>query len=157
MKYRPIACLLLGVFMLSACRLTDRGENDDTLNTTYITNPNTAYNAGEEKFPVMSFEDGVFDFGTISQGESLKHTFHFTNTGDTDLIITSVKGSCGCTVMKDWPKHPIKPGESGEINIEYLSEGKYGVQNKNVTITSNTSPATTVLRVRGEVVYPTKE
>ena len=57
----------------------------------------------------------------------------FENTGKTPLIIHSVKAACGCTVLKGWPKHPIMPGESGEIPIEFNpkspgSQRKFGLK-----------------------------
>jgi hypothetical protein len=66
------------------------------------------------------------------------------------LIISNAKGSCGCTVPK-WPKEPIAPGETGEIAVEYKPAGQSGVQTKYVTITANTSPATTQLTITGDI------
>ena len=48
------------------------------------------------------------DFGTIIQGEKVAYPFKFKNSGKADFIITSAKGSCGCTVP-EWPKEPIAP------------------------------------------------
>ena len=50
-------------------------------------------------------------------GSKVEHTFRFTNNGNTPLLINSVKAGCGCTVLKGWPKTPIKPGEKGEIPV----------------------------------------
>ena len=77
-------------------------------------------------------------------------SFEFTNTGDEPLIISNAKGSCGCTVP-EWPKEPIAPGETGEIAVEYKPAGQSGVQTKYVTITANTSPATTQLTITGDI------
>jgi len=59
-------------------------------------------------------------------------------------------GSCGCTVP-DYPKHPIAPGESGELKIEYKPGKQEGKQNKTVTVTANTEPSQTVLRISADV------
>lgn len=100
--------------------------------------PNTPAPAPKDPstFTTMSFKDEVFDFGTIKEGEKASKVFTFKNTGDKPLIIENAQGSCGCTVPK-FPKEPIAPGATGEINVEFNSEGKKGQQEKYVTIKAN--------------------
>lgn len=102
--------------------------------------------------PLPSFEFAALehDFGTITDGDIVSHTFTFTNTGEAPLIIQSAKGSCGCTVPT-WPREPIPVGGTGEITAEFNSKGKPGMQNKAVTITANTWPKVTTLRVKAQV------
>ena len=102
-------------------------ESSDTVNADVVNNSLTASEGGEVSgAPVMEFEKEIFDFGTIAQGEKVNFIYKFTNTGDADLIISSAKGSCGCTVP-DWPKQPIAPGEVSEIKVVFNSDGKqYG-------------------------------
>ncbi|WP_158795967.1 DUF1573 domain-containing protein [Pedobacter sp. L105] len=104
--------------------------------------------------PVMSFEQGMFNFGKIAQGDKVKHDFNFKNTGKTPLIITDATATCGCTTP-DFPKQPIKPGESGIIKVVFNSTGKSGMQDKVITITSNGNPVTSELHLIGEVKEPT--
>ncbi len=99
---------------------------------------------------VMSFTKEEFDFGTVPEGEKVKHTFKFKNTGKEPLIISNAKGSCGCTVPK-WPREPIAPGASGDITVEFNSDKKTGKRNQQVTITANTEPANTIVRLVGNV------
>ena len=101
----------------------------------------------------IAFESDVFDFGSITQGEKVTHSFTFTNTGDADLVIVSAKGSCGCTVP-EWPKEPIAAGESGVIKVVFNSEGKKGKQHKRVSVVANTEPATSAVTLKGEVIVP---
>lgn len=98
----------------------------------------------------MEFESTEFDFGVVDAGEKVRHVFKFTNTGDAPLILTNVKGSCGCTVPY-FPQDPILPGESSEIEVQFDSKGKRNKQSKRVTITANTDPTHTFLVVKGEV------
>lgn len=102
----------------------------------------------------MEFEEEVFDYGTIMEGEKVTHVYKFTNTGDEALVISNAKGSCGCTVP-DWPKAPIAAGESGEIKVVFDSKGKGKVggnpQSKRVTITANTDPVNSYLTIKGTV------
>ena len=97
----------------------------------------------------IAFEHTDFDFGTVDDGEKVKHTYKFKNTGNEPLIISSAKGSCGCTVPK-WPSEPIPPGGEGQIDVEFDSKGKPGKQTKRVTVTANTVPAQTFLNITGK-------
>ncbi len=87
--------------------------------------------------PVITWEKNVFDFGDIVQGDKVEHTFKFKNTGKEPLIITNVQVTCGCTTPKGWDRDPIAPGQSAEITVAFNSLGKYGKQNKVVTVISN--------------------
>lgn len=98
----------------------------------------------------MEFEEIEWNFGEINQGESVEYAFNFTNTGSDPLIITSAKGSCGCTVPV-WPREPVAPGESGVIDVKFNSKGKKGKQNKRVTLITNMVPSQKVLTVKGQV------
>lgn len=103
--------------------------------------------------PTTSIEyekEGRFDFGTVDEGDIVKHVFKFKNIGTEPLVISNCKGSCGCTVPT-WPKEPVPPGASAEINVEFNSKGKVGSQSKRVTVTANTNPTETFLEIRGEV------
>lgn len=90
------------------------------------------------------------DFGTITDDAPVNTTFTITNTGKEPLVISSAKGSCGCTVPT-YPTAPIAPGETGNIEVSFSPSGKAGAQNKTVTIIANTEPANTVLNVKSVV------
>jgi hypothetical protein len=40
--------------------------------------------------PSIVFNEESYDFGTITQGDEIEHTFEFTNSGDQDLIIAKL-------------------------------------------------------------------
>ncbi len=101
----------------------------------------------------VEFDESTYDYGTIDQGEKAVHIYKFKNTGSEPLVISNAKGSCGCTVPQ-WPKEPIAPGGTGEIEVAFDSKGKKGKQTKRVTITANTDPAQTFLTITGEVNAP---
>lgn len=98
----------------------------------------------------IQYDGERFNFGVVDEGEVVKHTYKFKNTGKEPLIISNAKGSCGCTVPT-WPKEPVPPGGTGEINVEFNSKGKPGPQSKRVTVTANTTPTETYLEITGEV------
>jgi hypothetical protein len=99
------------------------------------------------KEPAISFNNKIWDFGTITDGEVVEHTFRFTNTGTKNLVISSASASCGCTIP-EWPKEPIAPGEKGEIKVEFNSNGKKDMVTKDITILANTNPVKTILQIK---------
>lgn len=100
---------------------------------------------------VMAFESSTYDFGKIKEGEKVSFGFKFTNKGKSPLIIQSVASSCGCTVP-EYPHEPIAPGDSAEIKVVFNSQGKQGLQNKVVSITSNGIPTSSEVNFVGEVL-----
>ena len=105
--------------------------------------------------PEMSLESTTVDYGTIEKNSDPLRKVSFTNTGTEPLIIKHAKGSCGCTVPK-WPKEPIMPGESSEIEVRY-STNRVGPINKTVRVTTNEEGKTHVLRVVGKVLNESKD
>lgn len=101
----------------------------------------------------VKFAELAHDFGTIEQDSKNTKIFKFTNTGSEPLIIEDAVGSCGCTVPK-FPKEPIKPGETGEIEVVYSPGKQQGAQTKTVTITANTDPITSSLNISANVELP---
>ena len=98
----------------------------------------------------IEFEETSFDFGQIDAGEKVSHVYKFKNTGDNPLIISNTTTGCGCLAPK-WPKAPIQPGASSEIEIVFDSKGKNGAQHKRITITANIDYNQTFLTLHGKV------
>lgn len=100
----------------------------------------------------VRFNEEVHNFGNVDIDTDNPHSFVFTNTGKEPLLITNAKGSCGCTVPS-WPKDPIMPGSTGKIDVVFRpSKGQAGQpQEKTVTITANTEPVNTVVRIKAMV------
>jgi hypothetical protein len=104
----------------------------------------------EGPLPVLIFEKLEHDFGTITEGQKVTYTYKFKNTGSAPLIIQNAQPSCGCTAP-DWSREPIPVGGSGFVKAEFDSKGKPGMQNKSITVTSNTFPKTTQLKFKANV------
>ncbi|MFH1121486.1 MAG: DUF1573 domain-containing protein [Bacteroidota bacterium] len=151
--YRIILLLAIGShIILFSCNRN--AADKELLPSDIVKNPNSADGTvGSEDMPVMDFETDFHDFGRIIQGEKVSFGFRFKNSGNSDLIISSVSSSCGCTVP-DFPKTPVKPRESHKIDVRFDSEGRRGFQNKTITISSNTQPSTQVIRIKAEVILP---
>ncbi|ARS35108.1 DUF1573 domain-containing protein [Pontibacter actiniarum] len=86
--------------------------------------------------PVLAFEETEFNFGDITQGDVVEHTFNFKNTGTQPLVIERVDVSCGCTTPA-WSKEPVMPGKTGFVTAKFNSAGKLGKQKKAITVHSN--------------------
>lgn len=141
--------LLAAGLMLGACNTA----SDEKVSDEAISNPLSAENEGKvdaKSLPAISFDKDLHDFGSIREGEKVTYSFRFKNTGKGDLIIQTASGSCGCTVP-EIPEKPIKPGETGFIKVQFNSEGRVGIQEKQVTVVSNTIPNTTIVKIKAEV------
>lgn len=132
---------LLFAVLFFAGAMTAFAQNDDN------TNPTDG--------PVMTFENTVVDYGEIEQNSDPVRSVAFTNTGTTPLIISNARGSCGCTVPT-WPKEPVMPGETSEIQVRYDTK-RIGPINKTITITTNDTAGKHILRVTGKILKPETE
>lgn len=141
---------VFSIFILFSCE-----QDSKEVSTDMIYFPSSAGDAEDNReLPQITFEEDSVHFGTISQGEKVRKVFVFENTGDAPLLIAQVEASCGCTAMRNWPKDPISPGETGEIEVEFDSHNRSGFQNKTITVMANTVPSKNVVLLTGEVVAP---
>ena len=105
----------------------------------------------DRKYAEITFDRIFHDFGNVNEGEIAKTVFTFTNTSENDLYIVDARGSCGCTVPK-YPKNvAIKPGESGEIEVNFDTTGRPNLQQKMVKVSANTSTGGEMLRIQAFV------
>lgn len=111
----------------------------------------TERDAEQTKFPTMDFEEVEFDFGTVEEGDTVEHTFKFTNNGEAPLIITNAQASCGCTVPSYPKNEPIAPGDTGEMVVKFNTRGKPNQQMKQVRITANTASGKEAIRIKAFV------
>ena len=155
---------LLVAFSLTSCQ-KDTAEAKDTKKADVTAQPvaekttpaNTATPVPAGPLTTMTIEEVTHDFGTITDGDKVRHAFKVKNTGAEPLLISQCKGSCGCTAPT-CPKTPVAPGESTEIVVEYNSKGKSSnkeggkADTKFVNVTANTEPAQTRLTIKALVM-----
>lgn len=98
----------------------------------------------------ITFKTETIDYGTVDKASNGVRVFEFTNTGNSPLVITDVKSSCGCTIPKK-PEKPVLPGESGEIEVSYDTK-RTGIFQKAITVRSNAKTTNVILRIKGEVL-----
>ncbi len=111
----------------------------------------TERDEAQTKFPTMDFEEKEFDFGNVEEGDTVEHTFKFTNNGEAPLIITNAQASCGCTVPSYPKNEPIAPGDSAEMVVKFNTRGKPNQQMKQVRITANTESGKEAIRIKAFV------
>ena len=110
--------------------------------------------SAQEKVAKIKFETETIDYGTIEKGANGVRVFEFTNIGDAPLVITKVKSTCGCTVPS-WPKEPVMPGETGQIEVKYDTK-RLDVFIKTILVTSNAQRPSIALKIKGNVIDPSK-
>lgn len=150
MKNYTILLAFLIAFAIVSCENVDNKQ----VSTDVVNNSKSAVEHAElGAAPMISFEGINHDFGDVIQGEKVTYNFIFHNTGGSDLLISKVSTSCGCTVGK-YPKELIKPGEGGEVEVTFDTNRRKGIQNKTITVLANTEPNKTLLRIKANVVVP---
>ena len=96
--------LILSIFSLAFVSCNDGGESTEpatpevTDNTATPGDVNTETinidaTGGEEAptgpFAAMEFTESEHDFGIVNEGDQVEYVFSFTNTGETDLLISN--------------------------------------------------------------------
>lgn len=144
------------IFLLACCVvMVSCDEKPSEVDTSMINISPSASSEGEDReLPQITFRDTLFDFGIIPEGEKVKFTYNFENTGDEALIISKVEPSCGCTAVQDWSSRPYSPGEEGTITIQFDSNQRPGKQHKTISVITNCSPSVTQLILTGTVIGP---
>ncbi len=100
-------------------------------------------NAGD--FPVLALDKMEHDFGQIMNGTPVETVFKYTNTGNSMLVVSNIKSTCGCTVPSNYTKE-VAPGETGEFTVKFNGKGN-GKVSKSLTITANTEKGTEIVKI----------
>jgi len=118
-----VGALALGV-SLNGCsrkKTSDKATADAAVSASKIELPNKLH-----------------DFGTVTEGDKLKHTFEVKNSGSSPLVIDRVSTSCGC-VVAELKNKTIAPGEKIDMEVTFDTAGRRGQNRKSITIISNDS------------------
>ena len=95
-------------------------------------------------------------YGIINENDGdAKCTFTLINTGDSPLVITNARATCGCTRPK-YSKEAIAPGDSMTISVSYDPVGRPGRFKKKIYIDTNTEPKRSTLEISGVVIASEK-
>lgn len=98
----------------------------------------------------IAFSELEHDFGEFKEVDGkVFYDFEFTNNGNSPLIVTNVKPSCGCTTP-DWTKEPVAPGKKGFVRATYDPKSRPGKFSKTITVTTNIDKPV-ILTIKGNV------
>lgn len=96
--------------------------------------PDNSSTQAEHQHGALVFEQSFFDFGSVTEGDIVRHTFKFRNAGAGPVSIVKTETSCGCTTASAALRE-YAPGESGEMEVVVDTKGKKGIVVKTVTMT----------------------
>jgi len=103
------------------------------------------------KAPAIAFEATTYDFGHVAEGGAVRHDFGFTNQGDLELAVDTVKAGCDCVVTVS-PEGIVPPGARGNISVAFATNAQFGPQRRTITVYANDPQhRVTTLMLTGEV------
>jgi hypothetical protein len=130
---------VLAVFM--SCNNSDTKSTEATAATTAA--PAADPISDSANYTSIQWLDSIHqDLGKIKEGQTPEISWRFKNVGNKPLIVINAQGTCGCTVAEK-PEQPVAPGEEATIKAKFSSEGRTGVNEKQVIVTTNTLGNTT--------------
>jgi hypothetical protein len=118
--------------------------------------------------PKISFGYETFDFGDIkiledykndtinlpikfiSKGDTLIAPFYFKNLGTSDLVISDVKPTCGCTIT-DFTKI-VGVGQGSIINLKFVPVSIGPFYKSATVLTNDPDVPSIILRFQGNVI-----
>ena len=146
-KLITTSLLVLSVVFFTSCNEGNASSKVKKENVDTAKKRDTEISKGAAE---IQFDITEYDFGTVNEGEIVEAKFLVTNSGKTDLVISNVQPSCGCTVPV-WPRNPIKPGDSAEVLAKFNTAGKPNRQAKTLTLFTNTARGREILKLKGSV------
>ncbi|MFN4255639.1 MAG: DUF1573 domain-containing protein [Saprospiraceae bacterium] len=131
--------------------MTDKGGSEPTQ---LATKPSDAAWSNPAD-AVVRLNRETFDFGKITDGETVKTVFTFTNAGTEPLEIETVS-ACFC-ISTDYSRDPILPGAKANVEVVFDSNDQAGTVRKDIdVIFRNTDtdgyPLIKRLQLKGRVV-----
>lgn len=136
---KAICFLVISSTFVACLNTTDKEKSEPFLNQP------TTEKMDSANFTTIQWLDSVKNLGTIQEGQILKISFRFKNTGTKPLILENVQPGCGCT-LAEYPKEPIASGKEAEIVASFDSKGREGEQHKSINVTANTAERNYTLR-----------
>jgi hypothetical protein len=109
-----------------------------------------------ENAPVFKVESTTVDLGKIKGSTQNEVEFKFKNDGKRDLIIRSLKSTCGCTAVQQGNQGVgVKPGESSSIKAVFNSGSYSGKVTKAIYVyTNDPKNSEVVLMLTADVEQP---
>ena len=136
----PLLMSLLLIAFGGGALLDIKGDKPETINLPAPEQAQTTSAPRSTERGHLVFEHGFFDFGKVTEGDIVRHTFKFQNQGAGKVKIVNTETSCGCTTASAALKE-YAPNESGEMEVVVDTKGKKGIVVKTVTLTLENNEA----------------
>lgn len=104
----------------------------------------------DSNYAKLTFDHQIFDFGNSKQGDTLQHTFTFTNTGKEPLEIQEIELQCPCLSFK-LAKTTYAPNEKGQLTVLLTTNNLKGLSVKKITLKGNIENGQKEIAVTTEV------
>lgn len=138
---KNILCSIAVILILIGCNDSDPKSTAET--TTVVPAKPVDADSDVANYTTIEWLDSTRqELGKIKEGQTPEISWKFKNTGDKPLVVLNAQGTCGCTIAEK-PEQPVAPGEEGVIKAKFSSEGRLGVNEKQVIVTTNTQGAST--------------
>jgi hypothetical protein len=90
-----------------------------------------------ENAPVFNAVSTTIDIGKMRGSEQKDVEFRFQNTGKSDLIISNIRTTCGCTAIQQGSDGVVKPGEWSSIKASFNAAGISGRVTRTIIVYTN--------------------
>lgn len=101
--------------------------------------------ADSKNTTVEKIQDEI-ELRDIKKGETRKLQLRLKNTGNTALVISDIKTSCGCTTA-NWQKAPVKHGKTTAINAE-IDIKEEGFFQKTISVYCNVANSPVIFTIK---------
>ena len=85
--------------------------------------------------PKLVLDSAAHDFGKVTEGSEIVHTFKVKNEGTAELVIKNVSPACGCTAS-EFSKQ-LAPGAEGKITLSVKTAGMMGKTERSADVITN--------------------
>ena len=92
----------------------------------------------------IEFTSVRHDFGTVTRGSRVTHSYEFVNAGKGVLHVRSIHATCGCVNTRVEPSVEFLPGQKGKITFEFDSTNFADSIVRTLTVDTDTPPPSTV-------------
>ncbi|WPQ66179.1 DUF1573 domain-containing protein [Chitinophaga sancti] len=100
----------------------------------------------------LVFREIKYDFGNIKEKDGkVTHTFIFSNTGRTPVVIENVITGCSCTAIT-FSKAPVKTGKQGRITVCYNPAYRKYLFSKEIDVVTNEHNNVNRIWIKGNVI-----
>lgn len=101
---------------------------------------------------IVSWLQTSHDFGTFKEETGkVACDIKFVNTGDTDIRISNVRPTCGCTASS-YTLGAIAPGDTATITLTYNPNGRPGRFEKDTYVYTDGTPQKSIVTIKGNVI-----